>query len=195
MKPATIYTVETAPETSAPILRNLDKTLGFVPNVFGILADSPCALTAFATLNAQFAESSLSVTERELIQLTVSAENHCSYCVAGHTAFAAMQGVDEAIVEAVRNGAPIPDQRLETLKRFTQALLHRQGMVTEGEIEQFFAAGYTRRQLLEVILGICVKVFSNLTNNAIGIPLDDAFVPYEWHETATGIANIQRKAA
>ena len=195
MTTATIYSPENAPESSAPILRDLDQTLGFVPNVFGVLAGSPSALTAFATLNAQFAGSTLSVTEREVIQLTVSAQNHCGYCVAGHTAFAAMQGVDEAIVTAVRNGAPIADQRLETLRRFTSALLQRQGMVTEAEIEQFLAAGYTRQQLLEVILGVCVKVFSNLTSNAIGLPLDDAFMPYAWHEDATSIVNIQRAAA
>lgn len=195
MTSTTIYSPENAPESSAPILQDLEQTLGFVPNVFGVLAGSPSALAAFATLNAQFAGSTLSATEREVIQLTVSAQNHCGYCVAGHTAFAAMQGVDESIVTAVRNGAPISDQRLETLRRFTSALLQRQGMVTEAEIEQFLAVGYTRQQLLEVILGVCVKVFSNLTSNAIGLPLDDAFMPYAWHEDATGIVNIQRAAA
>jgi len=195
MTTATIYSPENAPESSAPILRDLDQTLGFVPNVFGVLAGSPSALTAFATMNAQFAGSTLSAAEREVIQLTVSTQNHCGYCVAGHTAFAAMQDVDATIVAAVRNGAPIPDQRLETLSRFTATLLQRQGMVTEDEIEQFLAAGYTRQQLLEVILGVCVKVFSNLTSNAIGIPLDDAFMPYAWHENATGIVNIQHAAA
>jgi len=195
MTTATIYSPENAPESSAPILRDLDQTLGFVPNVFGVLAGSPSALTAFATMNAQFAGSTLSAAEREVIQLTVSTQNHCGYCVAGHTAFAAMQDVDATIVAAVRNGAPIPDERLETLSRFTATLLQRQGMVTEDEIEQFLAAGYTRQQLLEVILGVCVKVFSNLTSNAIGIPLDDAFMPYAWHENATGIVNIQHAAA
>jgi hypothetical protein len=41
-------------------------------------------------------------------------------------------------------------------------MMRRQGMVTETEINQFLDAGYTRQQLLEVIPGICVKVFSNL---------------------------------
>ena len=195
MKPATLYSPENAPASSAPILQDVEQTLGFVPNVFGVLAGSPSALTAFATMNAQFAGSTLSAAEREVIQLTVSTQNHCGYCVAGHTAFAAMQDVDATIVAAVRNGAPIPDERLETLSRFTATLLQRQGMVTEDEIEQFLAAGYTRQQLLEVILGVCVKVFSNLTSNAIGIPLDDAFMPYAWHENATGIVNIQHAAA
>jgi uncharacterized peroxidase-related enzyme len=180
MKSFKIHTAQDTTEPVASILTSTKKALGFVPNLFGVLAESPSALTAFTALNAQFAKSSFNVTERELIELTVSTENQCGYCVAGHSAFAAMQGVDEEIVRAVRDGKPIPDHRLETLRQVTQALVRQRGMVTETEIDRFSDAGYTQRQLLEVILGICVKVMSNLTNNAIGIPLDDEFKPYEW---------------
>ena len=166
-----------------------------MPNLFGVLAESAPALAAFAALNAQFAKSSFSPTERELIALTVSTENQCGYCVAGHTAFAAMQGVDEGIVQAVREGKPILDQRLEILSRFTRALVRERGMVSKREIERFLDAGYTQQQLIEVILGICVKVFSNLTNNAIGIPLDDAFEPYEWQAAPFRSQTAQPKAA
>jgi alkyl hydroperoxide reductase subunit AhpC len=33
---------------------------------------------------------------------------------------------------------------------------------------------------MEVVLGICVKTFSNLVNNIIGIPLDDEFSKHAW---------------
>jgi uncharacterized peroxidase-related enzyme len=195
MKPFTIHIAQNTAEPVASILRDTEKALGFVPNLFGVLAESPAALAAFATLNAQFAKSSFSPTERELIELTVSVENQCGYCVAGHSAFAAMQGVDEGIVRALRDGKPILDQRLDTLRRFTQALVRQRGIVSETELERFLDAGYTRRQLLEVILGICVKVMSNLTNNAIGIPLDQAFAPYAWQATPVRFPSIQPKAA
>lgn len=192
------FKIHTAQSTAAPvssILLATEKALGFVPNLFGVLAESPAALTAFASLNTQFAKSSFSATERELIELTVSTENQCGYCVAGHSAFAAMQGVDEEIVRAVRDGEPISDDRLESLRRFTQALVRQRGMVSEIEIEHFLDAGYTQRQILEVILGIAVKVMSNLTNNAIGIPLDDRFKPHVWQAAQVGFPDIQPKAA
>jgi uncharacterized peroxidase-related enzyme len=195
MKPFKIHTVQGTAEPVASILRDTQKAFGFVPNLFGVLAESPPTLTAFAALNAQFARSSFSPTERELIELTVSTENRCGYCVAGHSALAAMQGVDEGIVRALRDGKPILDRRLETLRRFTLALVRKRGMVSETEIEQFLDAGYTQRQLLEVILGIGVKVMSNLTNNAIGIPLDEAFAPYAWQATPMRFESIQRKTA
>jgi uncharacterized peroxidase-related enzyme len=195
MKPFKIHTVENTTEPVTSILNDTGKALGFVPNLFGVLAESPSALAAFANLNAQFANSSFSPTERELIELTVSTENQCGYCVAGHTAFAAMQGVDEGVVQAVRDGTPIPDERLQTLRRFTQVLVRQRGMVSETEIDGFLDAGYTQRQLLEVILGICVKTFSNLTNNTIGIPLDNAFGPYEWQAVPVRFQTVQSKAA
>jgi uncharacterized peroxidase-related enzyme len=195
MKPFKIHTVQDTAEPMASILRDTQKALGFVPNLFGVLAESPAALAAFATLNAQFTKSSFNPTERELIALTVSTENQCGYCVAGHSAFAAMQGVDEGTVRALRDGKPILDRRLETLRRFTQALVRQRGMVSETEVERFLDAGYTQRQLLEVILGICVKVMSNLTNNAVGIPLDEAFAPYAWQAAPVNVQTTQPKAA
>jgi uncharacterized peroxidase-related enzyme len=197
MKPLMIHTVHDCAEPVASTLRATQSSLGFIPNLFGVLAESAPALAAFAALNSQFARTSFSPTERELIALTVSTDNHCSYCVAGHSAFAAMQAVDEGVVQALRDGQPIPDPRLESLRRFTLSLLRSRGMVSSTEIKQFLDAGYTQQQLLEVILGITVKVMSNLTNNAIRIPLDEVFAPYAWQAPRTPIPmpTTQPKAA
>ena len=175
-----IHTEESAAPAAGEALRSVKEAVGFVPNVFAIIAESVPALQAFVDLNTQLAQSSLSATERELIQIATSVENQCSYCVAGHTAFAAMQDVSPEVVEAVRSGLPIPDARLEALHRFTRLMVQQQGPIPEAEIEALFAAGYSPEQLLEVILGICVKTFSNLANSAIGIPLDNEFSSYAW---------------
>lgn len=97
MKPYKIYTAETARSPADKLLFAVEDMLGFVPNVFATLAESEPALRAFIQLNTQFSESGFNATERELIQTVVSVENQCSYCVAGHTTFASMQGVDASI--------------------------------------------------------------------------------------------------
>jgi len=154
--------------------------LGFVPNVFAVIAESAPALGAFVELNNRLSASSFDATEREIIQLATSAENRCTYCVAGHTAFAHMQDVSSDVVNAVRNDEPIADPRLEALNQFVRSLVRSGGMVPQSELDEFLDAGYTKAQVLEVILGICVKTFSNLANNVIGIPLDDEFKPFAW---------------
>lgn len=195
MKPFLIHTVHDCAEPVASRLRATQSSLGFIPNLFGVLAESAPALAAFAALNSQFAKTTFSPTERELIALTVSTENHCGYCVAGHSAFAALQAVDEGIVQALREGKPILDPRLQCLRRFTVSLLRSRGKVSSTEIDQFLNAGYTQQQLLEVILGITVKVMSNLTSNAIGIPLDEAFAPYAWQAPVLPMPTFQHNAA
>ena len=180
MNTFTIHTCETAPPPADATLTEIGNTLGFVPNVFGVIAESTPALHAFVELNTRFADASLDATARELIQTAVSVENTCGYCVAGHTAFARVQSVPGEVIDAVREGRPIADPKLGALHRFTLALVRTRGDVPEHEMHRFLDAGYTRAQVLEVILGVCVKTFSNLASKVTGIPLDDAFAAHAW---------------
>lgn len=175
-----IYSTEDAPSPADAQLKAVKEMLGFVPNVFAIIAESLPALRAFVELNNLFAESEFDATEREIIQTAASVENACAYCVAGHTGFAEMQKVPGEIIHAVRNNLPIADSKLEALNQFTRLLVRNRGNVSDKEVQQFLNAGYNRAHLLEVILGICVKTFSNLANNVIGIPLDDEFADHAW---------------
>lgn len=175
-----IYTPENAPAPADETLRGLRNKLGFVPNVFAVMAGTPPVLDAFTVLNEKFAETSLSATEREIVQIAVSVENGCAYCVAGHTAFAKMQNVPDDIITAVRNRGMIADPKLSALHDFARTVTAKMGNLDEGELDRFLAAGYSEAQAQEVILGICTKVFSNLTSILLGIPLDDAFADHAW---------------
>ena len=195
MKAFKIHTEDTASPPADIALGEVKSTLGFIPNVFAVIAESAPALQAFVDLNNHLASSSLSATERELVQITTSVENECRYCVAGHSAFAAMQEVSDEVVEAARSGGPIPDDRLNALHRLTLSLVQRKGSVDPDALDAFFAAGYGPPQLLEVILGICVKVFSNLTNNAIAVPLDEEFTSYTWEPESVPTNSATDKVA
>lgn len=180
MHPFKIHSARGAPPPSDELLEAVNGMLGFVPNVFAVIAESPPALRAFVNLNQQFAQSDFSAASREIIQTAASVENQCAYCVAGHTTFAEMQGVPIEVIDAVRGDRPITDSKLEALNRFTRSVVRNQGMIPKQELRQFLTAGYTPKQVLDVILGISVKTFSNLANNLIGIPLDDEFAGHKW---------------
>lgn len=180
MKSFKIYNASDANPSSGAVLTAVADMIGFVPNVFAVIAESSPALKAFVALNSEFSESSFDPTSREIIQTAASVENACTYCVAGHTAFAEAQNVSGDILEAIRNNQPIADSKLEALNQFTRLVVRSRGNIPESDVERFLDAGYNHAQVLEVILGICVKTFSNLANNVIGIPLDDAFVEHEW---------------
>lgn len=180
MQPFKLYNSENAQSPSDELLSTLEDKLGFVPNVFAAIAESPSTLKAFIQLNEQFAASKFDATSREIIQTAVSVENQCDYCVAGHTAFAEMQQVSSEVIDAIRNNRTITDTQLEALNRFTRLLVRKRGMVSGKDLQQFLNAGYTPAHVLEVILGICVKTFSNFASNVMGIPLDDEFAKHAW---------------
>lgn len=179
MQKLILHTSESAPADSRDNLESVEKGLGFIPNVFAAIAESPVALKAFAGMNNSYQESKFSDVERQVILLATSTENRCVYCVAGHTAFAESLGIDKTLVESMRNFKSLTDTRLDTLNKLSRALVNRRGQVKE-ELDDFYKAGYSQHHFFELVLGICIKTFSNYVSNALSMPLDDAFQPYSW---------------
>lgn len=178
--PFDVHTTDTAPESARELLGAVEQQLSFVPNLMGVLAESPAALEAYLTLAKLFESSSLTAAERHVVLLSVSFENGCDYCMAAHTGLALMEGVSEDVVAALRDGTPLADARLETLRSFTGAVTRRRAELSEAEVSAFLTAGFTRRQLLEVILGVTQKTLSNYVNHIAETPLDDAFKAQKW---------------
>ncbi len=127
-----------------------------------------------------FDESSFSATERQLIILAVSRYNECNYCIAAHTVVAGMQKVPTDVIEAIREDRPIRDSRLEALRTFATSVVEKRGWVTDEQVSAFLAAGFSRAQILEVIVGISFKTLSNYTNHIADTPLDEAFEAGAW---------------
>ncbi|MEE9251441.1 MAG: carboxymuconolactone decarboxylase family protein, partial [Alphaproteobacteria bacterium] len=60
------HTAETVPEPSREGLAGAKQTFGFVPNMIGVLAESPAAVDGLQALYGAFEQSSFSLKEREL---------------------------------------------------------------------------------------------------------------------------------
>ena len=68
---------------------------------------------------------------------------------------------------------------MSALRDFTRAVVENRGRAEE-EVKAFLAAGFTKAQVLEVILAVALKLISNYTNQVADIPLDEAFQAYRW---------------
>lgn len=176
----TVHDKTSAPQASAEALAGAEKAFGFIPNLLGVFAESPAALKAYLTLGELFGSTSFSDTERQVILLAISRFNDCRYCVAAHSAIAGMQNVPADVVDAIRNDTPITDSRLEALRSFTTAIVDKRGWVTDEDLSAFIGAGYTRANVLEVILATSFKTLSNYTNHIAETPLDSAFAAQRW---------------
>ena len=178
----TLYTETNAPEESRAMLEDSLKGFGMIPNLHAVMSESPGLLKAYKSIHELFMNSDFNKEELTVIWQTINVENACHYCVPAHTAIAKSMGVSDEISEALRNETQLPDNRLEALRSFTLSILRNRGNVDEGEVDAFLAAGYTRRHILEVILGVSQKTMSNYTNHLANTPIDDPFQPFAWEK-------------
>jgi|CXWL01.1.fsa_nt_gi uncharacterized peroxidase-related enzyme len=179
-----VHTVETAPEPARETITAVTKAYGFLPNLIGVMAESPALMKAYRQAADLFDETSLTPAERQVVLLTVSFENGCDYCVAAHTVIAGMQKVPTPVVQAVRAGQPIGDARLEALRRFVSSVVINRGRPSAADTAAFLRAGFAETQVLEVVLGVGVKTLSNYTNHIAETPLDPAFASAAWTKAA-----------
>ena len=175
-----VHSKETAPTESAELLATAEKSFGFVPNLLGVMAESPATLKAYTTIGKIFDESSFSATERQVVILTASRFNECDYCIAAHSVVAGMQKVPADVIRAIRNDQAIDDDKLEALRTFTSATVEKRGWVSDDDIAAFQTAGYNKAQILEVILGLSFKTLGNYVDHLAETPLDDAFAAQAW---------------
>jgi AhpD family alkylhydroperoxidase len=174
-----VHSIETAPSRARARLEAAQAAFGFVPNLLGMLAESPAALEAYQGIAGAFQRATLSPAEQNVVLLAVSVANSCHYCVAAHSVISAGAGVPGEAIEAIRNGQPIQDSRLEAVRRFTTAVVRERGWSKEA-LDQFLNAGYTRAQALEVLVGVAQKTLSNYANHLAETPLDPAFSAEAW---------------
>ncbi|THA25542.1 carboxymuconolactone decarboxylase family protein [Streptomyces sp. RKND-216] len=175
------HDVASAPEGARPHLENTARGFGFVPAPVAMMAESPELLEGFLTGSQLFDKTSFTLLEREVLILTMASSVECHYCVAMHSAMLTRSGTDASLVDALRERRPLEDTRLEALRVFTLAVMAGCGSVRPDLMQGFLDAGYTRRNALEVVLGLGVYTLSTYSNRMTEAPVDEPFRAFAWH--------------
>src|ERR1700750_1853987 len=111
----TTFSVPTRDEVAPAnqqIFDNLQKALGFVPNLYATIAYSANGLGKY--LAYQNAKTTLTNKEKEAVNLIVSQINGCVYCQSAHTVIGKMNGFTDEQVIDIRTGKSA-DVRLNAL--------------------------------------------------------------------------------
>ena len=184
-----VQTIESAPERSKPILEGAKAKYGFVPNLLGVLSNSPAAVESYAKLSEIYGKSSLSPVEQQVVLLTVSYVNQCDYCMSAHSVIATNAAkMPKDVLDALRNGEKIVDAKLEALHTFTKTVVEKRGRLDQAQVKAFLTAGYKEAHVLEVIVGTALKTISNYTNHLAETPLDEAFASMKWEAQEAAVA-------
>lgn len=172
------FNVPTREEVSAnnqELFDTLKKKLGKVPNLFATMAHSKNGLGNYLNLNN--APSSLSLKEREVINLAVSQTNECAYCLAAHTFIAKLNGFTEAQILEIRTGSVSFDKKLNALSALSKSFVINNGKADANLLDDFFAQGYTKENLVDAILTISDKIFTNYLYAVAQVPVDFPAAP------------------
>ena len=100
--------------------------------------------------------------------------------MAAHTGIAKHEKINPEVVETARQVGSYADERLETLRKFTLNMAENRGWVSDDDVDAFLSAGFSKRNVLEIVTLIAHKALSNYTNHLAETPLDDAFTGFAW---------------
>lgn len=161
---------EEVSEKNQAIFDNLEKAVGFVPNLYATYAHSENALENY--LNLSNAKTSLNAKQKEVVNLAVSQVNNCTYCLSAHTAIGKMNGfTDEQILE-LRGGQASFDSKLNVLAGLAKNITETRGAADDTVIENFFNEGWTKENLIDTIVLVGDKTISNYLHKTTNVPVD-----------------------
>lgn len=144
---------------------------GFVPNVFQAYALRPDQLRGFVALyNAIMeADSGLTKAEREMIAVTVSAQNHCFYCLVSHGAMLRIRAKDEVLADTIASNYRSADltPRQRAMLDFALKLTIASSSVTDADIDDLRAHGFSDEDVMDIIQTAAFFNYSNRVASAV----------------------------
>jgi uncharacterized peroxidase-related enzyme len=150
---------------SAPI--NIYKGMAANPTIFE---------SVVGFMHSIGASGAITKAEKELVMLRAAESRHCGYCVAAHTRVAAGVGVGADDALAARRGVG-SNARTQALLEFTNAVIEKNGNVSDAELAAFRAAGFDDRAAIEVVAAITAMTFTALYNHIHQTEVDFPAVP------------------
>ena len=159
------YTPENSEGSAKEILTNVEKKYGFIPSLFNYMAEAPYTIEAYANLTLLLAKTGLSDAQQQVALLAVSHYNDCGFCRVAHQAFGKMNKANEQTLNAIVNNLEIEDATDQALVTMVVAITDQRGWIEQAQLDAFLAAGFTRKNVYDLILIFTIKTLSNYSNH------------------------------
>ena len=171
-------------EPATSILEATQSQLGAIPNMFRVMANNPSLLKAYTTADESFRkDSGFTPQEQEVILLSVSVYNSCTYCVAAHSFLATHKSdMPKDILEALRTQKKLTDKKLNALSNFAISVTKERGYPTDEATDQMREVGYTDEHIAGVITAVGMKTMSNYINHIVETEVDAMFSNFKWEK-------------
>lgn len=164
--------IDAAPAAAQPHLQAVKQSLGSVPNLFRLTANSPAALEGFLGLSGALGKGALDPATRERIALAVANINGCTYCNSAHTYLAKnVARLSDEELAANRAGTS-RDARADAAVRFAAKVTHQRGQVSEEDLQTVRDAGYSDAELVEIVAHVALNTLTNYVNEVFATEVD-----------------------
>jgi len=162
---------ETATGRAAELLGAVKANMGAVPNLTKVMANQPAVLDAFLGLGDALSKGSFDPKTREAIALTVAGTNTCDYCASAHSAISQSLKVEQAEIDLRLKGQS-SDPKLAALLTFANAVVKKQGLVSDDDLAAVRDAGYDDGAIAEVTAHVAANIFTNYINHVAQTEID-----------------------
>lgn len=153
------------------LLAGVQRTLGAIPNLYRVVAQSPAALEGVLALSSALGRGRLGGRLREQIALAVAEANACDYCLSAHTALGKGVKLSDAELALARQGRA-QQPRDEAALRFVRRVIDRRGGVDDADLAAVRLAGFDDGQIVELVANAVVNVFTNYLNQVAQTEID-----------------------
>jgi uncharacterized peroxidase-related enzyme len=144
---------------------------GFVPNVFLLLARRPAEFRAFVAYHDALMDKreGLTLAEREMIVVAISAANQCQYCVVAHGAILRIRAKDPTISELVGANWRKADNvtpKQKAMLVFALKVAQEAHLVSEADRQALRDAGFGEEEIWDIAAIAAFFSMSNRLANA-----------------------------
>jgi uncharacterized peroxidase-related enzyme len=132
------------------------------------MANAPALLRGYLDLNRAMKRTHLDRRIVECINLAVHEWLGCEYCLVAHTRAARQLGLTDADIELARQGTAT-DPKVAAMVAYGQQVIVAPGEVTDAQIDELRAHGYTDEQIAEVVGLVSLQLLTGGLNLVAGI--------------------------
>lgn len=132
------------------------------------MANAPALLRGYMDLNRAMKRSHLDRRISERIALAAQEWIGCDYCLAAHTHAAHELGLSDTDIELARQGTAT-DAKTAAMVAFGQQVIAAPSEVTDEQIDELRAFGYSDEQIGEVVGLVSLQLLSGAFNLVAGI--------------------------
>lgn len=154
----------TATGKPAELLAQVRKSLGSIPTMTKVMANSPALLQGYLALSGAVAGGTLKPAVRERLAVATAQLNGCEYCLSAHTYIGAtIAHIDAPELDRARR-AESADAHTDALLKLSNAIAENAGDLDDIDVASARKAGVTDEEIGEIVANLALNIMTNYFN-------------------------------